>query len=138
FIPYGFLAYAVRAFFENGGTTCHVVRVAATNHLDPLSRPRVASMVIPDESDPVRVGSLSSAVEKGQTDITVTYTGTERLGDGNLIAIRDPGFTEFAMVIGAANNTITLGAKTTTQLPAGAGVYRYKPALVIRATSAGN
>ena len=138
FIPYGYLAYAVRAFFENGGTTCHVVRVAATNHADPLQRPRVASMVIPDGSDPLRVGSLSSAVEKGKTELTVTYTGTERLGDGDLVAIRDAGFTEFAMVIGAANNTITLGAKTTTGLSQGAGVYRYSPALIVRATSAGN
>jgi len=138
FIPYGYLAYAVRAFFENGGTTCHVVRVAATNHSDPLSRPRVASMVIPNGEEPMRVGSLSSDVDKGKTDLTVTYTGTERLGDGDLVAIRDSGFTEFAMVIGAANTTITLGAKTTTRLAAGAGVYRYSPALIIRATSAGN
>src|SRR5689334_11720353 len=29
FIPNGFLAYAVKAFFENGGRECQVVRVAA-------------------------------------------------------------------------------------------------------------
>lgn len=29
-LPSSYLAYAVRAFFENGGTTCYVVRVAAT------------------------------------------------------------------------------------------------------------
>ncbi len=138
FIPYGYLAYAVRAFFENGGTTCHVVRVAATNHPDPLSRPRVASMVIPDSSNPVRVGSLSSDVNKGQTDLTLTLSGAEPLGDGDLIAIKDRGFTEFAMVIAAANNTITLGAKTTARLAAGAGVYKYSPGLIIKATSAGN
>jgi phage tail sheath protein FI len=28
FVPYGFLAYAVKGFFENGGRTCYVVRVA--------------------------------------------------------------------------------------------------------------
>jgi hypothetical protein len=138
FIPYGYLAYAVRAFFENGGTTCHVVRVAATNHPDSLSRPRVASMVIPDSSNPVRVGSLSSDVNKGQTDLALTLSRAEPLGDGDLIAIKDRGFTEFAMVIAAADNTITLGAKTTAPLAAGAGVYKYSPALVIKATSAGN
>ena len=31
----GYLAYAVRAFFENGGDTCYVVRVAATPATDP-------------------------------------------------------------------------------------------------------
>ena len=138
FIPYGFLAYAVRAFFENGGTTCHVVRVAATNHPDPLSRPRVASMVIPDGTDPVRVGLLSSDVDKGQTNATITYGGDTRLVDGDLVAIEDRGFTEFAMVSGSADNTITLGVKTTTRLAAGSRVYRYSPALIIRATSAGN
>src|SRR5437588_121376 len=28
FIPQGYLAYSVKAFFENGGSRCHVVRVA--------------------------------------------------------------------------------------------------------------
>jgi uncharacterized protein len=28
FVPYGFLAYAVKGFFENGGRTCFIVRVA--------------------------------------------------------------------------------------------------------------
>lgn len=140
FIPYGFLAYAVRAFFENGGTTCHVVRVAATNHPDPLSRPRVASMVIPDRSNPLRVGSLSSEVDEGETELTVTYTGAERLGDGDLIAIaaQDQSLKEFAMIIAASDNTITLGVRTSTGWPAGAGIYKYSPGLVVKATSAGN
>jgi phage tail sheath protein FI len=29
FVPYGYLAYCVKAFFENGGERCYVVRVAA-------------------------------------------------------------------------------------------------------------
>lgn len=29
FVPYGYLAYAVKAFFENGGDRCFVVRIAA-------------------------------------------------------------------------------------------------------------
>ena len=137
FIPYGSLAYAVRGFFENGGTTCHVVRVAATKS-DSLSRPRVASMVIPDGSDPIRVGSLSADIDEGRTDLTLTYQGADRLGDGDLVAIRDQGFTQFGMVIAAADNKITLGAKTTARLGNGAGVYQYSPGLVISATSAGN
>src|SRR5580700_1810502 len=28
FVPYSYLAYAVRGFFDNGGTTCYVARVA--------------------------------------------------------------------------------------------------------------
>jgi phage tail sheath protein FI len=30
FVPYGFLAYAVKGFFENGGRTCFIVRIAGT------------------------------------------------------------------------------------------------------------
>jgi len=52
FIPYGYLAYAVRAFFENGGTTCHVVRIAATHTNDKLRRPRTASFTLPAAPQP--------------------------------------------------------------------------------------
>jgi uncharacterized protein len=38
FVPYGYLAYAVRAFFDNGGSTCYVVRVAALNLAKPASK----------------------------------------------------------------------------------------------------
>src|SRR5262245_53953160 len=32
FIPHGYLAYAVRGFFENGGRTCYVARAAVTDN----------------------------------------------------------------------------------------------------------
>jgi hypothetical protein len=38
FVPYGYLAYAVRAFFDNGGSTCYVVRVAALKLAKPASK----------------------------------------------------------------------------------------------------
>src|SRR5262249_38119096 len=40
FIRYGYLAYAVRAFFENGGTTCYVSRVAAHQPTASFHQPR--------------------------------------------------------------------------------------------------
>jgi len=141
FIPYGSLAYAVRAFFENGGTTCYVVRIAATNHLDSLSRPRIAKMVIPDGSKPVLVATLTSASAKGGTDLMLNNTSKlpeSKLGEGDLVAVADKGVTEFGMVIAADDNKITLGHKTLAALSAGASVYKYSPALVVSATSAGN
>ena len=45
FLPYAYLAYAVRAFFENGGRTCYVVRVADQDTAHP------ASVKIPEQSD---------------------------------------------------------------------------------------
>jgi hypothetical protein len=51
FLPHGVLAYAVRAFFANGGNTCYVVRVASSRPLPqgaPLDRqPIAASMPLP-------------------------------------------------------------------------------------------
>jgi hypothetical protein len=38
FVPSGYLAYAVRAFFDNGGSTCYVVRVARLNLAKPASK----------------------------------------------------------------------------------------------------
>ncbi|MFQ5857717.1 MAG: phage tail sheath subtilisin-like domain-containing protein, partial [Anaerolineae bacterium] len=52
FIPNGYLAYAAKAFFENGGQTCYVVRVAArvaSTQTDPgVSQPAdgTASVVL--------------------------------------------------------------------------------------------
>src|SRR5579859_1966121 len=42
FLPYSNLAYVVKAFFENGGTCCYIVRVAtedaAPAHIDLLDQ----------------------------------------------------------------------------------------------------
>ncbi len=136
FSPYSSLAYAVRAFFDNGGTTCYVVRIAATKDDDLLARPRIARMVMPDGSDPVAVGVLTAGVEKGETDLMINDTG--KLTDGDLVAVADKGVIEFGMIIAAKDNTITLGHKTKASLSTGATVYKYSPALLFSATSAGN
>src|SRR6516164_7543445 len=44
FLANGYLPFAVRAFFENGGDTCYVVRVAATDPSRiPLDRQPIAA-----------------------------------------------------------------------------------------------
>src|SRR5215471_5937037 len=62
FIPYGYMAYAVRAFFDNGGITCYVVRVAATHHADWAQQPRAASFVLPGTAATVQVAQLAQDV----------------------------------------------------------------------------
>ena len=69
FIPNGVLAYAVRAFFENGGTTCYVVRVAATNHRDASKRPSAASYPLPDGSPALEIGHSTEVLAKGQSKL---------------------------------------------------------------------
>jgi uncharacterized protein len=47
FVSYGYLAYAVRAFFANGGTACYVVRVAALQPGNGYPPPSKASGRLP-------------------------------------------------------------------------------------------
>src|SRR6516162_1330894 len=47
FVPYSYLAYAVRAFFDNGGTTCYVVRVTGLKPSIGFPLPRAASYPLP-------------------------------------------------------------------------------------------
>jgi phage tail sheath protein FI len=49
FVGFGFLAYAVRAFFENGGGRCWVVRVASD---DPAGGARWASTIVRNATGP--------------------------------------------------------------------------------------
>jgi phage tail sheath protein FI len=76
FIPGGYLAYSVKAFFENGGQTCYVVRVAA-------AEARAAEAVLLDErgqptlrvraSSPGRWGNELS-VWVGRSSLAATRT----------------------------------------------------------------
>lgn len=58
FIAQGYLAYTVKAFFENGGRTCYVVRVAATPH----------TMVDTSQVQPAdRLSSIVHSVDRFET-----------------------------------------------------------------------
>ena len=58
FIPHGYLAYAVRAFFENGGDTCYVARVAATKAASAEDRPAAAIAALPI-GEPQRAATIT-------------------------------------------------------------------------------
>ena len=81
-IAQGFLAHAVEGFFENGGRTCWVVRVA-----DP-DRARPATLDLNDASNTVRLRLVASSPGTWGTRVTVTVLGGER--DFSLI-VRHPG-----------------------------------------------
>ena len=134
FIPYSSLAYAVRAFFDNGGTTCYVVRVAATHRQELLERPRVASVALPG-GPPEQVGRLATAIGKGETELVLD---TASKLSGTLVAVASEGVTEFSMVIASDNTDVTLGRKTESAHAAGESVFKYPTALEVKAVSAGN
>jgi phage tail sheath protein FI len=61
--PYAYMPYAVRAFFENGGTKCYVVRIAASSARESGAAPQVASHTPSLGDDAVSVTTLTQTVQ---------------------------------------------------------------------------
>jgi phage tail sheath protein FI len=73
FIAQGYLAYTVKAFFENGGRTCYVVRVAATRSTtedagQPQPADRLSSLVF--STDGFATGDLVRVRQDISPDLT--------------------------------------------------------------------
>lgn len=101
FTGQGFLAYSVRAFFENGGRRCWVVRVAAREGLPA----QAASVDLADATGPLfRLQAESPGSWGNRLSVAVTpeRDGQARLdlGDG------DPGFGVVESVAGFARGTL--------------------------------
>jgi phage tail sheath protein FI len=78
--PYAYLPYAVRAFFENGGKTCYVVRVASS-----AARPAAFSMARGDFA--AQVTTLTQPV-KGSPDATsLTVDSTAEIVPGAVVGV---------------------------------------------------
>lgn len=104
FLPNAFLAYAVRAFFENGGRRCHVVRVAAdeirTTLKPAVAQPADGSSSFVLSADGVVKGSLvviDQAVTTASAGVQPADRRSSIVGDaggftqGCLVAITQPG-----------------------------------------------
>jgi hypothetical protein len=98
FLPNAFLAYAVRAFFENGGRRCHVVRVAADESrtkLDPMAaQPADGSSSFVLSAEGIVKGSL---VVIDQTLVTVT-SGVQPVDRRSSLVGDTGGFTQGCLV----------------------------------------
>jgi phage tail sheath protein FI len=147
FIEYGYLAYAVRAFFETGGATCYVARVAAMDAVDPLQRPRAAAIALPDGSQPpAQVAQVQVEVPAGQTDVTMSTTAG--IFENDLLVIYDdkpdpgslpPASAEFVMVERVIDATaVRFARKLRTKHTVGEAVKKYASGLLISATNEGN
>src|SRR5208283_2005828 len=75
------------AFFENGGTTCYVVRVAASTSAIPFAVPQTASFTLPTGDLGTQVTTLSQALGSGKNSLAVASTAG--LVPGDVIAIGD-------------------------------------------------
>ncbi len=107
FFANGYLPYAVRAFFQNGGTTCYVVRVADT---DAAS---TAFLAVPGAPLSVPVTALSANVKKGDAELPVDYAGV--LSPGSMFSVTGLGAAEFFSVAAIKDNAtvrVTRAAQT--------------------------
>jgi uncharacterized protein len=84
FIASGYLAYAVRAFFENGGRTCYVARIAAIDAARPDDRPATAWTPLPIGA-PVLTGTLAPSADPWLLSYTSAGAVTLRSGDAVVI-----------------------------------------------------
>ena len=136
FQEYGYLAYAVRAFFENGGKDCYVVRVAATAVKDPTQTAAKAFFKLPSwPAVPIgTVSQLGGAFQCGFTPI-----GAHVPAAGDLLMISGGGVTQLTHVASIlANGQALLAEPLSPQIAAGATVSWFPAACVIRAASRGN
>ncbi len=77
-IRHGNLAYAVKGFFANGGTTCYVVRVTG-----PSARTARYSQPVALPESPLT--TLTGSASKSQAELPVGYTGT--VAAGNFVSL---------------------------------------------------
>lgn len=74
-IPGGYLAYAVKGFFDNGGRTCFVVRVAQTQSSQPAYAERMVARVLAASRQAELAAPLGVALPPG---CGVAISGAER------------------------------------------------------------
>jgi hypothetical protein len=136
FQEYGYLAYAVKAFFANGGNTCYVARVAATVAADPTQNAAAAFFTLPS-GPAVPIGSLNQLVSSFQCSFTLTATAAPAAGD--LLLISSAGVSQLVNVAAApAGGPVLLTAPLQTGLAKGATVSRFPATCRICAASRGN
>lgn len=140
FLPTSHLAYAVRGFFENGGTTCYVVRTAATKSALLSKQPAAAHYTFPGISEASSISAvtaLKSAPTKG--DRVLEVESTEGFFTNDLICISGNGIKTFSIIESIEPpHRVHLASAIAHSFEIDSAIYRYKPALQITATSMGS
>ena len=134
-----YLPYAVRGFFENGGTTCHVVRVAAVDHIDRLERPEFARFAFESTGAATGAAALAGAAIPGDRELALRTSLS--LGSGwAIVEITDPanGLAERHAPLESLGNRVVLASPLEASYPVGADAVALPAGLVLEATSAGS
>lgn len=132
FLPRAFLAYAVKAFFDNGGELCAIVRVAAPA-VQTTSEGTVAS---PTQTPVVSVAgfALGAVAELTQT-VGVTSTGVQPADRSRTIVTDATPFAAGAQVTVSSAGAAVFATVTATDPASGVIYWRWPlpPAIDIAA-----
>jgi hypothetical protein len=136
FLPYSYLAYAVRGFFATGGETCYVVRVGVSK-----TPPATALLPLPAAITSTQIATLAATAAAGAAEIQLD--ASVQLAAGSTIAIGDPAYNQLLIVtgIGAAqsltvSDATQTGAGLSSQQNAGTPVFALSgPAVATPITS---
>jgi hypothetical protein len=139
FLANGYLAYAVRAFFENGGDTCYVVRVAATvQEQIALDHQAIAASLALPAGAARAAGTVAGPGGTSVAKITLAPGLVPDALIGNLITISHSGLSHTAIVQGALpDGSFLLSAPLDAQFGTGDAVTLYPTAATITARSRG-
>lgn len=135
FQEYGYLAYAVRAFFANGGDTCYVTRVASTVAADPTQNAAAAFFTLPS-GPAVPIGDISAIVNSFECSLALSGSAAPAAGD--LLLINGAGVSQLVNVAGISAGGPLLTAPLQTGIAKGATVSRFPAACRLSAASRGN
>jgi uncharacterized protein len=138
FISQGYMPYAVRAFFENGGKTCYVVRVAATQPEKALDAPRKAFLSLPDAAPGKAADASTLALDAASGEARLTIAVKEEIAPGDLVEITSAGGVDFMMVVEQEGNSVQLARGLEHPHKAGTPLLKYPLALAITALSEGD
>jgi uncharacterized protein len=134
FIPNGLMAYAVKAFFENGGQTAYIVRVAATD-AKAQEQPRTASLLLAAGGAVTR--TLQQDVTAGAREIEVTDAAD--LQSGQLVELASLGVIERVMIVGVNGKRLLLARPLSAEHTAAhAQMKIHNVGVTITARTAGN
>lgn len=137
-IEYGYLAYAVRAFFENGGQECYCARVAATTALDPAQLPTRAVFTVPSGAA-VALGTLGQVINPFQVSFAAPLPGNYAPQANDLLSVSGGGVTQLIHISCVLpNGQVLLTSKLAPQISAGANVSGFPAACTIKAASRGS
>jgi hypothetical protein len=136
FLANGFLPFAVRGFFETGGDTCYVVRVAATRAAADR-QPVAASLPLPaGPAQPAGILAGSGGGASMRITLAAALTTQQLVGAG--IAVQHTGLTQNATILASlADGSFLLSAPLDARFAVGDAVTWFPAAATIAARTRG-